>query len=101
MSVPAVTPLSGQEATGPYRLARPTLQDAYAALRGLYGPHTDDAWQTLLFSAGLTGQETAPSALDRIVVAMQGAHPLIQLCGRSLRVRVAAYESLARAQAGK
>jgi hypothetical protein len=101
MSIPVVISLSGQETTGPYCLTRPTLHEAHSALRSLYGPHTDDLWQTLLFSAGLTGEETASSALDRLLVAMQAAPPLVQLCGRGLRVRVAAYESLARAHAEK
>jgi hypothetical protein len=101
MTVPAVLQTSEQDATGPYRLVRPTLHEAYSALYGLYGPHTDDVWRTLLSSANLTGEETTPSALDRLIGAMQRASPMIQLCGGGLRVRVVAYEQLAGAQAKK
>ena len=98
-TVPPAATTAGAGATGPYRLARPTLHDAYSAVYGLYGPHTADIWRTLLHSAGLTGEETAPSALDRLVVVMQADQPLIRICGRSLQVRVTAYEQLARAHA--
>ena len=91
----------GADSTGPYRLARPTLPEARAALHGLYGPHTADIWQNLLFSAGLTGAETTPGSLDRLLAVMQTADPITRLCARGLQVRVAAYEQLARAHAAR
>lgn len=87
--------------TGNYQLARPTMPDAYAALHGLYGPHTEDIWRNLLFGAGLTGGETDPSALDRLLAVMQQAEPITRLCARGLQVRVTAYQQLARARAAR
>jgi hypothetical protein len=84
-----------QEATGGHRLSRPTLDDARTAVQSLYGPHTDDVWQTLLFAAGLTGKETTPAALDRLLAVMHAAEPLVRLCARGLQIRVSAYQSLA------
>ncbi|WP_328474509.1 hypothetical protein OHA21_15365 [Actinoplanes sp. NBC_00393] len=84
--------------TPSYQLERPTLATARAALRSFYGPHTDDVWRTLIFSAGLSGDETDPASLRRLLAAMQGAAPLIQLCGRGLAIRLAAHERLASPQ---
>ncbi|GAA0588032.1 hypothetical protein GCM10010172_86330 [Paractinoplanes ferrugineus] len=93
MRAAATTP--EQDATGGHRLARPSLDDARAAVHSLYGPHTGDIWQNLLFTAGLTGNETSSAAMDRMVAVMQAAEPLVQLCARGLQVRVSAYRSLA------
>ena len=82
--------------TGPYRLARPTLAEAHAALEGVYGPHSEDTWRTLLFAAGLNGSEDSPAALDRLLAVMHTAEPLIRQCAHSLQVRITAYEHLAR-----
>ena len=94
MPVPATPPDTHE--TGPYQLERPTLEEAYSALRGMYGPHIGDVWRTLLFAAGLQGEETSPAALDRLLAVMSTAEPLIRLCARSLQVRITAYEQLAR-----
>lgn len=85
---------SDTEPTGAYRLAQPTLDDARAAVHSLYGPHTDDIWQTLLFRAGLTGTETSPAALERLLGVMHTAEPIIRLCARGLDIRLSAYRSL-------
>ncbi|WP_433301990.1 hypothetical protein ACQP2F_07720 [Actinoplanes sp. CA-030573] len=77
-------------------LEAPTLASAHAALERLYGPHTEDIWRTLLFSAGLTGEETGDAAFVRIVVTMQAADPITRLCGRALAVRAAAFARLSR-----
>ncbi|GIM89022.1 hypothetical protein [Paractinoplanes toevensis] len=73
----------------------PTLASAHEALRRLYGPHTEDLWKTLLFSAGLTGAETDPGSFGRMVVSMQAAGGVTGQCGRSLAMRAAAYQRLA------
>ncbi|MEV4281879.1 hypothetical protein [Actinoplanes xinjiangensis] len=81
--------------TGAYQLVQPTLDDARTALRGLYGPHSNDIWCTLLARAGLTGQENDLDSFDRLVSFMRDAEPITQLCGRSLAVRSATYRQLA------
>jgi hypothetical protein len=96
MTVPAVPPM-GLDQTGPYRMTRPTLPEAQCALHGMYGPHTADIWRTLLFTAGLRGDETSTAALDRLLAVMATAEPLIRLCARGLQVRITAYEHLAQA----
>ncbi|SNY03756.1 hypothetical protein [Paractinoplanes atraurantiacus] len=85
----------------PYQLARPTLQEAHCALHGMYGPHTEDIWRTLLFTAGLSGEESSAAALDRVLAVMATAEPLIRLCARSLQVRIAAHDQLARAHSAQ
>jgi hypothetical protein len=100
MTVPATPPV-GTDGTGPYRMIRPTLPEAHGALHGMYGPHTEDIWRTLLFTAGLRGDETTPAALDRLLAVMTTAEPLIRLCARGLQVRITAYEHLARAHSAQ
>ncbi|MET3426545.1 hypothetical protein BJ973_005757 [Actinoplanes tereljensis] len=78
-----------------YPVEAPTLESAHEALRRLYGPHTEDLWKTLLFSAGLTGAETDPGSFGRMVVSMQAADGVTGLCGRSLAMRAAAFKRLA------
>ena len=80
--------------TATHELAEPTLATARTALEGFFGPHTEDLWLTLLFDAGLTGQETGHKALHRLIAVMQVGHPIARLCARSLSVRVAVYERL-------
>jgi hypothetical protein len=83
-----------------YRLERPTLADAHTALERLYGPHTEDVWQTLLFRSGLSGHETDPVSFDRLVNCMMAAEPITRLCGRSLAVRAAAHARIPAARTG-
>ncbi|MEU8238391.1 hypothetical protein AB0C07_09110 [Actinoplanes missouriensis] len=77
-----------------YELEEPTLATARAALQGYFGPHTEDLWLTLLFDAGLTGDETGSRAVNRLIATMQASHPIARLCARSLAVRVAVYDRL-------
>lgn len=77
-----------------YELAEPTLATARAALEGFFGTRTEDLWLTLLFDAGLTGEETDIKALRRLISVMQVAHPIARLCARGLAVRVAVYDRL-------
>ncbi|GAA2712730.1 hypothetical protein [Actinoplanes palleronii] len=90
-----------RDSTGAHQLTQPTLDDALAALRRLYGPHCDDLWRTLLARTGLTGQETDLLSFERLVNTMHGAQPIAQMCGRGLAVRAAAYRHLAAANRGK
>lgn len=83
-----------------YELERPTLASARAALEGFYGPHTADIWRTLLFSSGLTGDESDPASLGRLIASMQVGEPLTRLCARSLTVRAAAHERLVAGRLG-
>jgi hypothetical protein len=76
---------------------RPTLETAWAALHGLYGPHTADVWRTLLFSAGLSGSETDVTSLNRLIDCMKVGDPINQLCGHGLAVRFAAFARLQQA----
>ncbi|MFC7529284.1 hypothetical protein [Actinoplanes sp. GCM10030250] len=77
-----------------YEIEMPTLATARAALTGFYGPHADDVWRTLLFTCGLTGEETDRGSFSRLISSMQVAQPMTRLCARSLAVRAAAYERL-------
>ncbi|MEV4347665.1 hypothetical protein AB0J83_24685 [Actinoplanes sp. NPDC049596] len=104
MTVPAIPPVGtppDSKETGPYRMTRPTLPEAHCALHGMYGPHTEDIWRTLLFTAGLRGDESSPAALDRLLAVMATAEPLIRLCARGLQVRIATYQHLAQAHSAQ
>jgi hypothetical protein len=70
---------------------RPTLETAWTALHGLYGPHTADVWRTLLFSAGLSGGETDVTSFNRLIDCMKVGDPITRICGLSLSVRFAAF----------
>lgn len=77
--------------SGPYGLPRPDLDEAHVALAEI----TDRIWQQLLHETNLTGHETDPEALDRVIEAMKSGDPITALCGRSLEVRVAAFDAIA------
>lgn len=94
---PAAAPPRG--AVAEYDLDQPTLETARAALGRLYGPHATDVWRTLLFSAGLAGDETDLDSFERLVACMSAAEPITRLCGRSLAVRSGTYKRLSAAQA--
>ncbi|MGI5241935.1 hypothetical protein [Dactylosporangium sp. CA-139066] len=79
---------------GPYEMARPDLGEARAALHRLYGARTDQLWDDLLRAAQLTGRETEPAALERLVAAMLAADPVTALCGRSLAIRASTFVRL-------
>jgi hypothetical protein len=78
-----------------YPVEQPTLETARTALARLYGPHIDDVWRTLLFRAGLTGDETDLNSFDHLVSCMATAEPITRLCARSLAVRSATFARLA------
>lgn len=81
--------------TGAYRLEPPTLDEAHAALRRLYGPHTADVWHTLLHKASLTGTETENWAFDRLVSTMAAGDPVTRICAQGLAIRSRSYARLA------
>lgn len=81
--------------TGPYGLPRPDLDEAHLALAEVYAEITDRVWHQLLRSAGLSGRETDPESLDRLIDAMKDCDPITALCGRSLAIRVASFDAIA------
>lgn len=81
--------------TGPYGLARPDLDEAHLALAEIYAEVTDQRWHQLLRKADLTGRETDPESLDRLLEEMKDGDPIIALCGRSLGIRVASFDAIA------
>ncbi|GGM25829.1 hypothetical protein ACFFX1_16960 [Dactylosporangium sucinum] len=80
--------------SGPYEMSRPDLAEARESLRRLYGAGTDRLWADLLRAAQLTGRETDPAALERLITAMLGADPVTALCGRSLAIRATTFVRL-------
>jgi hypothetical protein len=88
---------AGESPTGPYRLTRPDLAEAHAALQRLYRSETAAVWERLLRSARLTGRETDEQAFERLLAAMLAADPVTSLCGRGLAIRLDTYQHLAAA----
>ncbi|WP_035858756.1 hypothetical protein [Cryptosporangium arvum] len=81
--------------SGPYGLPRPDLDEAHLALAEIYAEITDRIWTQILNETGLSGRETDPDALDRVIDAMKSSDPITALCGRSLEIRVAAFDAIA------
>lgn len=71
----------------PYHLNRPDIAEARDAVHRLYGSDAPQLWATLLSRAGLTGRETDPGSLDRLLTVMVDADPVTALCARSLKIR--------------
>jgi HEAT repeat protein len=80
--------------SGPYGLPRPDLDEAHQALAEVYAEITDRIWVQLLETADLTGRETDPEALDRVIEAMKDCDPITALCARSLAIRVASFDAI-------
>ena len=78
----------------PYHMQRPDLAEAEAAVYRLYGHESAGRWQSLLAAARLTGHETEPDAVERVVEVMLAADPVTALCGRGLAIRIRTYEYL-------
>lgn len=81
----------------PYGLARPTLDDARAAVHRVHGPDGPQVWSRLLHAAGMSGAE--PDALERLLPLMASADPVTRLCATALRIRSVSHDSLAVAHA--
>ena len=91
------TPTSATDLTEAYRLRKPNLGEAKAALQRLYAHHSDTLWTALLARAGLTGSETDDASFQRLLAAMTQTDPVMALCARSLTIRATAYTHLATA----
>jgi hypothetical protein len=92
-------PVSRQHGTSeePYGVRRPDLAEAREALRRLYGADAGTIWADLMSRTGLTGNETDPAALTRLIEAMTAADPILSLCARSLHIRQATHTHLSAA----
>ncbi|HET6484620.1 MAG TPA: hypothetical protein VFG35_31895 [Actinoplanes sp.] len=91
----AIGPLASDASpTGPYRLKCPTIADAHAAMTRLYGAQVDGIWAGVLAQASLRGSETGLADVKRLIAAMIAADPVTALCGRSLAIRLSAFEHL-------
>jgi hypothetical protein len=78
-----------------YGLVRPAMGDALVAVSRAHGPNAVTVWGQLLAAAGLAGHESDDNALHRMIEAMAAADPVLQVCARSLRIRLTAYTQLA------
>ena len=91
------TESSTPDVAAAYRLRKPDLGEARAALQRLYAHQIDTIWPALLARAGLTGAETDDTSLQRLLIAMTQTDPVMALCARSLTIRATAYTHLAAA----
>ncbi|MBG0818592.1 hypothetical protein [Planomonospora sp. ID82291] len=92
MTLPVPPPGAGADV---YGVNRPSLADARTALNAVYGERAAAAlWPVLLERARLTGAETGSPALERLMEAMSGHHPVTALCARSLTIRLYSYQRL-------
>jgi hypothetical protein len=64
-------------------------------LAEIYAEGADEVWTRMLRRAGLSGRETDPEALDRLIEVMKAADPITALCARSLAIRVASFDAIA------
>ncbi|MEU8659584.1 hypothetical protein [Actinoplanes philippinensis] len=78
----------------PYGLARPTLDDARAAVHRVHAEDGPRVWSHLLRTAGLDGAADTPEALERMLAAMHDADPTSRLCALALRIRVTSHTQL-------
>ena len=77
-----------------YGLPRPDLAEAAAAVRRVCGHDADRAWQQLLKSAGLTGDETDADSMNRLLTAMRAGTPVLAMCAKALAIRSETYDRL-------
>ncbi|MFG1607626.1 hypothetical protein [Actinoplanes sp. NPDC049265] len=82
----------------PYGVRRPDLAEAREALRRLYGADTATVWADLMRRSGLSGTESDPASLAKLIDAMAASDPILALCARSLRIRQAAHTHLSAAR---
>lgn len=98
MGDPAARPVR-QAAGNAYGLAPVVVSDARQALVRVLGDAAEEVWAALAARAGVTGSETEPQAVDRVIHAMQSsAEPVLVLCGRSLQIRVSSHRHLTATQ---
>ncbi|GIE36023.1 hypothetical protein Ait01nite_090680 [Actinoplanes italicus] len=79
----------------PYGLARPTMDDARAAIHRVHAGDGPQVWSRLLKATGLTGDEG--DGLERMLAAMHDADPTSRLCALALRIRITSHTQLAAA----
>jgi hypothetical protein len=89
-------PASGDENDGgaSYDLPRPDLTETREAIHQLYGPNGPQMWHTVIARAGLTGTETDPGSLDRLLTAMVEHDPVTALCAHGIRLRIETHTRL-------
>ncbi len=88
-------PAAAGDARVAHGLSRPTLTDAWLALRHALGGQARQVWNELLLQARLTGDERDPAALDAFVAAARACdNRLAALCACSLAVRATAFDHL-------
>ncbi|WP_157018177.1 hypothetical protein [Cryptosporangium arvum] len=80
-------------------MTRPDLAEARRAVERIYGPQASRIWAELLSAARLSGTETEPGAIERLLDVMRSAAPVTALCGEALAIRLASYDRLASAYA--
>src|SRR3712207_3548250 len=83
----------------PYGLHRPTMDDAHDAVPRVHGAPGPHIWTQLLRTAGLSGREADPHAIERLLEAMRTADPVSRLCAHALRIRLASHTHLTAAHA--
>ncbi|MEU4245648.1 hypothetical protein [Actinoplanes sp. NPDC026619] len=88
-----------QDQARPYGLSRPTMSDAREAVHRVHGDSGPRAWAEALQAAGLSGEETAPEALDRLLAVLAAGDEVSQLCGHALQIRAAMHTHLSAAHA--
>jgi DNA-binding transcriptional LysR family regulator len=76
----------------PYGLARPTMDDARAAVHRVHAGDGPRVWAGLLRAAGTDG--TGEHGLDRLIAAMRQADPVSRLCALALTIRLDAHSQL-------
>ena len=74
--------------------ARPTIADLHTAVQRVYPGDGDRVWATLLATAGLTGQETTPQALHRLIDTATAGDPVLSLVACAQIIRVRSFEYL-------
>ena len=103
-SLAAITPVATVAA---YGLAMPTVAEVHEALIRVFAYEGDDVWQRLCRVCGLDDRSPSADALPRsadalprlLAVMATDPDPVIALCARSIRIRLAAFEHLAAAHA--
>lgn len=78
-----------------HALKCPTLAAARAAVMRILPTLCEAEWPRLQSAARLTGDETDPRSLARLLQVMGASgHPVLALCARSLSIRLATYSLL-------
>ena len=77
-----------------YELRRPDLNETREAICQLYGPNGTQMWRTLIARARLTGTETDPASLDRLLAAMREHDPVTALCAHAIQLRIETHTRL-------